>query len=92
MLLQSDETALKRAATVLLVLEDVDLKYVLSFVPADAAEAAEVASLAQLDKAVRTAESLLPVQLEPTAVRLESALATVAAWAPSIDMVSLLDS
>jgi hypothetical protein len=78
-LLQSDETALKRAATVLLVLDEVDLKYVSSFVPAAAEVAAEVASLAQLDRAVRIAESLLPVQLEPTAVRLVSALATVAA-------------
>jgi hypothetical protein len=87
---QSDDTALKRAATVLA--EEVVLKYSVSFVPAVAAEAADVASLAQLDSAVRTADNLLPVQLEPTAVRLAIALATVAAWAPSMDMVSLLDS
>lgn len=47
--------------------------------PAVAADAAEVASLAQLDKAVRTVESLVPVQLESIVVRFVSALATVAA-------------
>jgi hypothetical protein len=74
---QSDATALKRAATVLA--EEVVLKYSVSFVPDVAAEAADVASLWQLDSAVRTADSLLPVQLEPIAVRLTIALATVAA-------------
>jgi hypothetical protein len=52
---------------------------VVSLVPEDAAEAAAVASLAQLDSAVRTVESLDPVQLEPIVVRLTIALATVAA-------------
>lgn len=89
---QSLDTARRRADTVFETLDDVDLKYVLSFVPDEAADAAEEASLAQLDSAVRTALSLLPVQLEPMAVRLTIALATCAACAPSMDMVSLLDS
>jgi hypothetical protein len=76
---QSLETARRRAETVFSTLLDVDLKYVLSFVPDDAADAAEDASLAQLESAVRTALSLLPVQLEPIAVRLTMALATCAA-------------
>jgi hypothetical protein len=74
-LLQSDETARKRAAT---VVAEAVLKYVVYLVP-EVAEAAALASLAQLERAVRTAESLLPVQLEPIAVRLTIALATVAA-------------
>jgi hypothetical protein len=73
----SAETARRRAATVLL--EEVVLKYVVSFVPAEAADAAELASLAQFDRAVRTAVNLDPVQLEPIEERLVSALATVAA-------------
>jgi hypothetical protein len=72
---QSDATALKRAAT---VEAEAVLKYVVNLVP-EVAEAAAVASLAQLERAVRTAVSLEPVQLEPTAVRLTIALATVAA-------------
>lgn len=76
---QSDATARRRAATVFLVLVEVDLKYVSSFVPAAAAVAAEVASLAQFDNAVRIAVNLDPVQLEPMTVRLTIALATVAA-------------
>jgi hypothetical protein len=42
-------------------------------------EAAAVASLAQLESAVRTAESLVPVQLEPMDERLVIALVTAAA-------------
>lgn len=60
--------------------------------PADAAEAAAEASFWQLERAVLIVESLVPVQLEPTVVRLVMALATVAATAPSTVMVSLLES
>ena len=62
--------------------------------PALAAEAAEVASLLQLDSAVRMAVSLVPVQLDLTEVRLvrSMALLTWAARAPSTVMVSFSES
>jgi hypothetical protein len=89
---QSLATALRRADTVLLVLEAVDLKYVESLVPAEAALEAAEASLWQLERAVRTADSFDPVQLEPMTVRLAIALVTVAARAPSTFIASLFDS
>lgn len=89
---QSLEIALSRPDTVVLTLEEVDLKYVSSFVPADAAVAAADANFAQFDRAVRTALSLVPVQLDPTTVRLTTALLTWAAIVPSMVMESWFDS
>ena len=60
--------------------------------PAVAADAADVASLWQLDKAVRMVVNLVPVQLEPITVRLVRAFSTLAASAPLTFKVSLFES
>jgi len=76
---QSEATARRRAETVFLVLDEVDLKYVSSLVPAAAAVAAAEASLWQFESAVRIAVRRVPVQLEPMTVRFAMVLVTVAA-------------